>query len=155
MKKPYFRPGTGTVIYNQAREVLSFRRSEKPEIWQLQQGGMDAGEEANETLWRELTEETGLQQINIINVTEFPDWTIYAYNEKTNVPGKPECLGQTHRWYFLELKPGTEIDLKKASDKEFSNWRWSTFTELIAETGEMKKEIYTTLNRFFEQNLKP
>ena len=153
MSKPYFRPGTGAVIYNQEKGVLSFRRADNPDIWQLQQGGMDAGEKPNETLWRELVEETGLTERDIAKVTEFPDWTIYAYTEKTHTAGRPECLGQAHRWYFLELKPGTEIDLNKAHDQEFTNWRWTTFEELIAQTGEMKKSIYTTLNNYFEANI--
>lgn len=153
MTKPYFRPGTGTVIYNQAREVLSFRRADQPTVWQLQQGGMDVDERTINTMWRELVEETGLTEADIAKVTEFPDWTIYAYTEKINIAGKPECLGQAHRWYFLELKPGIEIDLSKAHDQEFTDWRWSTFTDLINETGEMKKSIYLSLNKYFEENL--
>lgn len=154
MTKPYFRPGTGTVIYNQAKEVLVFRRTDHGEVWQLQQGGMDAGEEPIATMWRELVEETGLTKDDIAKVTEFPDWTIYAYNEKFNIAGRPECLGQAHRWYYLELKPGTEVDLSKAHDQEFSDWRWTTFAELIAETSDMKKGVYTTLNNYFTDNIK-
>lgn len=153
MIRPYFRPGAGTVIYNQSGEVLSFRRSDHPDIWQLQQGGMDAGEKLMDTMWRELSEETGLTEADIAKVTEYPHWTIYSYNEKTSVPGNPECLGQAHRWYYLELKPGTEIDLKKAHDQEFTHWRWNSFADIIAETGEMKKGIYIALNKYFEESL--
>lgn len=155
MTKPYFRPGTGTIIYNQKGEVLSFRRTSQPDIWQLQQGGMDDDEEPITTMWRELLEETGLTETDILSICEYPDWTIYSYTEKINIAGRPECLGQAHRWYFLELKPGTEIDLRKAHDQEFSDWHWSTFEELVAKTGEMKKGIYIALNNYFEQNLKP
>jgi putative (di)nucleoside polyphosphate hydrolase len=154
MTKPYFRPGTGTVIYNQAGEVLCFKRADLPDIWQLQQGGMDPDEQPIDTMWRELFEETGLTSADILNITEYPDWTVYTYNERYNNAGRPECLGQAHRWYFLELNPITEIDLKRATDQEFTDWRWSTFTELIAETGEMKKGIYTGLNNYFRENIK-
>lgn len=153
MKSPYFRPGTGTVIYNRAGEVLSFRRSDFPNVWQLQQGGMDLGEKPDETMWRELLEETGLTPADTIKVTEYPSWTIYAYNKEYNVAGKPECLGQAHRWYFIELKPTTIVDLSNAHDQEFTDWRWTNFSELIANTGEMKKGIYTALNKYFIENL--
>ena len=152
MTKPYFRPGTGTVIYNQAGEVLSFRRADFPNVWQLQQGGMEASEIPLTTMWRELLEETSLTPAEILNVTLYPEWTIYAYNKEYNVAGKPECLGQAHLWYYLELKPATVIDLTKAHDQEFTEWQWSTFAELIAKTGELKKGSYTSLNKYFENN---
>ena len=153
MRRPYFRPGTGTVIYNQIGEVLSFRRADFPDVWQLQQGGMEANEKLLATMWRELLEETGLTPAEILNVTPYPEWTIYAYNEDYNVAGKPECLGQAHRWYFLELKPATVIDLTNAHDQEFTHWQWTTFADLIAKTGELKKGIYTALNSYFTKNL--
>ncbi len=155
MFKPYFRPGAGSVIYNETGEVLIFERADQPGTWQLPQGGMDAGEEPLETLWRELKEETGFSQTDIAKVTEYPHWTIYAYPAKIRTLVRPDCLGQAHRWYFLELKPGIEVDLTKAHDKEFTDWRWTSFTQLITETGELKKEIYIQLASYFTENIKP
>lgn len=153
MTRPYFRPGAGTVIYNQSKEILIFRRADQPNIWQLQQGGMDDGEEPIATMWRELVEETGLTEESIAKVTEYPDWTVYGYTQKIIETGKPGCLGQAHRWYYLELKPKTVIDLAKAHDKEFIEWQWSTFEDLIAKTGDMKRGIYSKLNNYFEENI--
>jgi len=155
-KKPYFRPGAGTIIYNDAGLVLNFERSELPSVWQLQQGGMDEGEDILDTLWRELKEETGLTRDNFLAVHEYPEWTIYEYPAEMRARfGQSNTLGQVHRWFYLKLNPAVAIDLARASDKEFRDWRWSTFSELVKETGPMKQHIYERLNSYYRESVLP
>ncbi len=150
----YFRAGAGTVIYNDTGEILLFSRSDRPNIWQLQQGGMDLGEDIEQTLWRELLEETAFIRENFTEVISYPTWLHYEYSAVVReLMNKPDCLGQTHRWYFLKLKPDTEIDITKAADPEFLDWKWSTFADLIAETDTLKKTVYQELSSFFETNI--
>lgn len=150
----YFRAGAGSVIYNDNGEILLFSRSDRPNIWQLQQGGMDSGENIEQTLWRELLEETAFTRENFYEVAPYPTWLLYQYSVQVReLMSKPDCLGQTHRWYFLKLKTDAKIDITKAADPEFSDWKWSTFAELIAETDTLKKEVYQELGSFFETNI--
>jgi putative (di)nucleoside polyphosphate hydrolase len=153
----YFRAGVGTVIYNDAGEVLLFERAKNPVgVWQFQQGGIDSGESIKTTLWRELNEEVGLTEEDISDIKEYNKWTIHPYPlEIVNRPGNPnpDRLGQAHYWFFLKLKPETEIDLVKAHDQEFSQWKWTTFTEVIAGTADHKKPVYEELFEYFKSNI--
>ncbi len=146
----YFRPGVGTVIYNDQNQILIFRRKDLPDVWQLQQGGMDLNETVRDTLWRELAEETGLSRDDMDNITEFPFWTVYAYPSLTTREIKDSlCLGQVHSWFFLKIKTDTVIDLAKATDEEFTDYRWADFTELLTLNNEIKLAVYRQLADFF------
>ncbi len=155
MNHPYFRPGAGSVIYNQTGNILVFERADLPLTWQLQQGGLDALETPYEALWREVKEETGLDKSNFLTQTEYPDWTLYTYSEETRAKFTTNCLGQVHRWFFLELDPRVTIDLRQATDKEFTDWKWSNFEEILSTTNAMKLPVYTKLAQFFKTHIAP
>lgn len=150
----YFRAGSGAVIYNDQNQILLFQRADKPDVWQLQQGGMDAGEKIEVTLARELFEETNLKLSDMEEVTTFPTWLQYEYPESIRAQMKdPNCLGQIHRWYFLKLKSETEVDVTKAEHHEFSDSQWSTFEDLLSRTDILKHTVYTVLKDYFEANI--
>lgn len=155
----FFRAGVGSIIYTHAGEIILFQRSDLPDVWQLQQGGMDAGETPQETLWRELKEETGLTSDDVTLTHEYPDWLYYEYPSAVRGSLRdPNTIGQIHRWYFLALKPGVEIDLTKAVDKEFLDWRTDTFTEVTAsdhEHNQLKRAVYQKLEHFFTHTVAP
>lgn len=58
-------------------------------------------------------------------------------------------LGQAHRWFFLRLKSDTAIDLGLATEKEFTNFKWTTFADLIKQNDFMKIDVYRDLSTFF------
>lgn len=158
MKNKFFRAGVGTVIYTNNNEVLWFKRAHFPaDIWQFQQGGIDSGEIVETTLWRELHEEVGLTKDTIEQVTEYHRWTVHAYSkeilENSENP-RPDQLGQVHRWFFLRLKEGLEIDLKNATENEFSAWEWTDFDTVVSRTSEHKRPVYEELRDFYNQNLR-
>ncbi len=151
----YFRPGVGTVIYNEHGEVLVFKRVDMPDVWQFQQGGMEVGETPEVTLWRELAEETGLTDTDFTALLPYPTWTVYAYEPDMLARiGWKNCLGQVHRWFFLELKPEAVVDLAKATHVEFTDSKWINFESFLAEASPLKRPIYTELYAYFtEKNL--
>lgn len=150
----YFRAGAGTVIYNEDGQILLFSRSDRPDVWQLQQGGMDSGEAIEETLWRELLEETALTSNDFSTITNHPTWQHYEYPKHIREKvAKPDCLGQIHRWFYLKLKPETIIDITKAEHPEFVDWKWSTFDGLIAESDDIKLTVYQELYSYFKNNV--
>lgn len=154
MNTPYFRKGAGSVIYKEDGQVLVFKRTGE-NIWQFQQGGMDEGEEPEQTLWRELEEETALIKDDFIKIHPYPTPTIYHYPIEMILPARYiNCLGQTHRWWFLEIASGTEIDLNKASDKEFEDYHWIPFTEyLLTTNSSFKHSVYNELFDYFRNNI--
>lgn len=122
----------------------------------MQQGGIDPGEEVETTLWRELGEEVGLTSDDFDVVTPYPHWIPYEFGEgvvKNPDNPNPNRLGQCHRWWFLKLKDTVEIDLNKATDEEFSDYRWVSFEELIAETNSSKQHVYQTLADYFRSHI--
>lgn len=151
----YFRVGAGSIIYNDQGQILLLSRTDNPAIWQLQQGGMDQNETMEETLWRELFEETALSSVDIEQIDKYPDWLFYEYALELRPKLKdPNCLGQAHQWYFLKLKSGVEVDLSKAIDKEFDEARWATFDELLSLPDTMKQKVYRELADYFKTNIK-
>lgn len=155
MNPPYFRPGAGSVIYNRRGEVLVFERADLPRTWQFQQGGLDAQETPQDALWRELEEETGLLEEEFISCIPYPEWTLYTYNEETRAKFSTNCLGQVHQWFFLRLRDSAVIDLTRATDKEFTDWRWSDFPTVLATTNAMKLPVYQKLSEFFAREIRP
>jgi putative (di)nucleoside polyphosphate hydrolase len=87
-KLPY-RLNVGAVLFNKHGQILVARRANLPNAegaaggWQLPQGGIDADENPAEAIFRELTEEIGTANAEIIG--EHPDWLDY------DLP--PELLG--------------------------------------------------------------
>lgn len=147
----FFRAGVGTVIFNDNREVLFFERCKHPVgVWQFQQGGIDLGEDIKTTLWRELQEEAGFTEADFTSLVEMPHWTVY---QDPNSVADQDIgrLGQAHRWFFLKLNPNVLVDLTKASDNEFINFKWVSFAEAIAATDGLKKHVYEELYEFFNQ----
>lgn len=150
----YFRVGAGSVIYNEQGEILLFQRSDNPDLWQFQQGGMDHGETSEENLWRELLEETGLTQDDFEQVDRYPDWLLYEYTPDLRHTLKdPNCFGQAHRWYYLKLKPGIEVDLDKAVDKEFVAVKWASFEHLLSLPDTFKHEVFRALADHFSSHI--
>ncbi len=154
MNTPYFRKGAGAVIYRADGQVLIFKRTGE-DIWQFQQGGMDEGEEPEETMWRELEEETALVNDNFIKSHPYPTATTYQYPKDMILPARyGNVLGQTHRWWFLEIAPETVIDLSKAYDKEFEDYRWVTFADYMKMTSNsFKRPVYEELYEYFTKHI--
>jgi putative (di)nucleoside polyphosphate hydrolase len=153
MSTRYFRAGVGTVIYNTKGEIAIFKRSMFPiGIWQFQQGGIDLGEVPEVTLWRELKEEVGLEKDDILTTTPVPGWHAYQDIGASTDPTIPR-IGQVHTWFFVQLKPEVSIDLTRATDKEFSEWKFTSFEEAIATTSDHKKHIYEMLHTYFKKNI--
>jgi putative (di)nucleoside polyphosphate hydrolase len=150
----YFRAGTGCIIYNDKKEILLFSRLDNEDIWQLQQGGQDTGESIEETLWRELEEETALTSNDFMKVEMYPDWLFYVYpNEIRHSIKDPNCLGQIHRWFYLKLKPGIVIDISQVPHPEFKDFKWSTFEALVSDTDTVKAVVYQKLAVYFANQI--
>lgn len=98
----------GGVVFNESNEALMiFRRG----FWDLPKGKIDKGETKADAAVREVQEETGVQQIELLQ----PILTTYhTYRNRKNV----RCLKPTY-WYLMKttdvkLIPQTEEDIEKA-----------------------------------------
>lgn len=154
MSLPY-RPNVGAVLFNHAGLVLVARRADMPNAegapggWQLPQGGMDAGEDPRTAVLRELEEEIGTANAEIIG--EYPGWL--NYDLPPELIGRAlggKWRGQTQKWFALRfLGADSEIRLDLDPHPEFDAWRWATLAELPALAVAFKREIYVALARDF------
>lgn len=147
-----YRPCAGIVLLN--RDGLVFcgkRRADKlpadAPLWQLPQGGIDAGEIPLKAAFRELEEETGVKDAALIY--ELPDWLRYDLPEQligTALKGK--FRGQKQKWFAMRfLGSDSDIDLAAHHQIEFDDWAWRPLAECVELVIDFKKPIYEELAR--------
>lgn len=137
-----YRPGVGIVLLNDKGEVFIGRRSDvKHEAWQMPQGGMDQGESPREAALRELREEIGTDNADVLAESEH--WLYYDVP-----PGLAQHAwqgrwqGQRQKWFVMAFK-GSDSDIDVATpDAEFNAWRWVSPLELAALAVSFKRQLY-------------
>lgn len=141
-KLPY-RKGVGAVLFNGDGLVLVARRIDTPgAAWQLPQGGVRADEKPRKAVLRELAEEIGTDNAEI--VAKSSGWLRYDLPE--NLVGRVwggKYRGQKQRWFALRFNGAdADIDLDASGHPEFEAWRWAPLEELPALAVPFKRRIY-------------
>ncbi len=138
MASANFRAGVVAVVTNSAGEVLVFERADVAGAWQLPQGGIDIGEDPVATAWRELYEETGLDDRDVELIAEHPAWVPYEFPPEVRRDGKR--LGQVQRWFTFRVK---RDDVEPTPDDvEFVAWRWVDRAWLIDHVVDFRRDAY-------------
>lgn len=137
MTKPHLRVGVVAVVRRDDGRVLVFERRDLSGEWQLPQGGMEVGEAPVDAAWRELGEETGLDDRQVELTGEYDGWTVYLWPQPMR---RGERLGQAHRWFFF--RPLTDSIEPVPDGKEFSDWAWMEPSELIDGVVDFRREPY-------------
>lgn len=141
----YYRAGVGALIINGRSEVLAFERSDVPGMWQMPQGGLEAGEEPTEAIWREVLEETGLSSSDLRLIGRYPD--LLAYELPPGVRGEKTGRGQVHHWFFFRIEASETSPVKL--NEEFRSWGWLPMEELIERTADFRRPVYQKLLAHF------
>ena len=144
-----YRPCVGTMVFNrQGRIFVGKRIDQTIEAWQMPQGGIDAGEMPHETMRRELREEIGTDNVEILR--EHPDWLTYDLPEHLlGVAWEGRYRGQRLKWFALRfLGTEDEIDVR-TPHQELSNWKWIAIDELLPLAVPFKREIYAKVIEAF------
>jgi putative (di)nucleoside polyphosphate hydrolase len=137
-----YRPCVGTMVFNrQGRVFVGNRIDQSIESWQMPQGGIDPGETPEETMRRELKEEIGTDNVEILR--EHPDWLTYELPDHLlGVAWEGRYRGQRLKWFALRfLGTDSEIDVK-TPHQEFSEWKWIGIGELLPLVVPFKRDIY-------------
>jgi putative (di)nucleoside polyphosphate hydrolase len=123
--------------------------------WQLPQGGIDEGEDPRRAVLRELAEEIGTDQFEIIG--EHEDWLTYDLPDALiGHAFKGRYRGQRQRWFALRFR-GKDSDIRLDLDPhpEFDAWRWEELGELPMLAVPFKHPIYSVLARSFARFANP
>ena len=146
-----FRAGTGAILINSKGQILSFERSDFRQYWQLPQGGLELGENPLEGVKREIREETGIKEDTLRLIVDEPYLTVYELPSEYR--SKKTGRGQVHYWFLFEFL-GDEQSITLGDKKEFRDWKWTSFDNLIHETHDFRKPVYRELSKRYAKHLK-
>lgn len=138
-----YRPNVGIILSNPLGRVLWAKRIGQ-NAWQFPQGGIRAGESAEEALFRELNEELGLlpEHVTVVGCTRH--WLRYRLPKRfIRQHNDPVCIGQKQKWFMLRLTAPDSMVRFDASDKpEFDSWRWVDYWHPLREVVFFKRNVY-------------
>lgn len=152
---PHHRANVGIALFNHSGAVWLGRREATPGPWnwQLPQGGIDAGEDAQAAALRELQEETGIPAEVVAYLGEIKGWLAYDYPADVREDPrfhKKRHLGQKQRWFAFRFKgEDSQIDLSAHAEVEFDAWRWGRLSEIPELIIPWKRDVYETVAASF------
>ncbi|MFY9287810.1 MAG: RNA pyrophosphohydrolase [Alphaproteobacteria bacterium] len=146
LQLPY-RRGVGLCLFNAQGLVLVAERRDRRGAWQMPQGGIQKDEDLRVAALRELKEEIGTDNAEIIAMLpekltyEFPDWLQYRGGVF-----RGKYRGQEQDWFALRfLGQDSDIDLSGAHEPEnpeFIAWRWAPLHETPNLIVDFKRPVY-------------
>ncbi len=147
-----FRPNVGIVLFNPTGLVFAGTAvGDGPETvtpgleWQFPQGGIDPDEDIVVAARRELWEETGIEAVSLLAVTE--EWWPYRFPPYAGPPHAMDAFsGQTQRWVAFRFE-GDErlIDVRNPPAgllQEFDDWAWVPLHSMPDRVMPHKRENY-------------
>ena len=150
-KLPY-RSNVGIMMVNKTGYIFVGQRLDNnQDAWQMPQGGIDAGEDPESAAYRELLEETGVNQQNVRFLASSSRWLSYDLPEDlipTLWNGK--FRGQKQKWFLFKFL-GKDGDINIATEHpEFSKWKWISKENLLEEIVPFKKSVYENVLKEFK-----
>ncbi len=148
-----YRSGVGIMIINAKKEIFVGKRIDNnSDAWQMPQGGIDANENEDDAMFRELREETGIAAENVRVIAKSAGY--YYYNLPYKLQKKfwgGKYLGQKQRWYLIEFVADDAAININSEDPEFSQWRWISTDEIVGKIVSFKRELYEMVIQEFSQ----
>lgn len=139
-----YRPNVGVVLFNKDGKVWLGRRANTPGPynWQFPQGGVDDGEDLEQAARRELQEETGVKNVELLAQTR--EWVFYDFPDHATGPKAWRGFkGQRQLWFAFRLTgDDSEIDLFADNEVEFEEWRWGDLSEAVKLIVPFKRPAY-------------
>jgi putative (di)nucleoside polyphosphate hydrolase len=142
----------GLVFIGQRRMKRAAQPGSEIHLWQMPQGGIDAGEDPYEAALRELAEETNITSVQ--KLAEAPEW--YTYDLPLDVSRRPwrgRYQGQRQKWFALRFT-GEESEINVLSPAggvkpEFETWRWERMETLPSLIIPFKRAVYEQVIKAF------
>jgi putative (di)nucleoside polyphosphate hydrolase len=138
-----YRPNVGIVLLNNKNQVFWGKRV-SAHSWQFPQGGINAGENPEQAMYRELFEEVGLKPNHVHILGRTRNWLRYdvpqQYLRRDN---RGVYKGQKQIWFLLRLTGrDSDVCLRATDHPEFDAWRWNDYWVSLDSVIEFKREVY-------------
>jgi putative (di)nucleoside polyphosphate hydrolase len=148
--KKNYRPNVAAIVlsakYPHECEIFIASRTDVENAWQFPQGGIDEGETAKEALYRELEEEIGTREIEII--AEYPKWVSYDFPAAIAKKMYPYD-GQIQKYYLVKLKNGAKINIQ-TEIPEFSEFKFVPTKNIYDYITFFKRTVYKQVLKYFK-----
>lgn len=144
-----YRPCVGIMLMNHEGKVLVGKRIDViSEAWQMPQGGIDQNEGPDKALWREMQEELGTVNAEII--AQSRSWFTYDFpSDLAPKLWQGQFAGQIQMWYLLKFNGDQQSIVLDRHKPEFSEVKWVAPSDILDMVIWFKKEIYKSiLNEF-------
>ncbi|MEA2016861.1 MAG: RNA pyrophosphohydrolase, partial [Campylobacterota bacterium] len=149
--KKNYRPNVAAIVlsssYPAKCEVFVASRIDVEDAWQFPQGGIDEGETPKTALFRELEEEIGTKDVDI--VAEYPDWVSYDFPPSVADRMAPYD-GQTQKYFLVKLRKGAKINIKTKLP-EFSQYKFVKSENLNEYITFFKRTVYKKVLKYFKK----
>ena len=139
-----YRPCVGIVLANARGQIFAGQRLDfASDAWQMPQGGIDKGEDAQTAALRELAEETGLPASAVQIEAQTTDWVTYELPDDL-IPKLwgGRYRGQKQMWFLMRLVGDESLINIQTDIPEFSRWLWMTPDALLASIVPFKRDVY-------------
>tara|TARA_Y100000591_G_C21744285_1_gene651064 strand:+ start:388 stop:864 length:477 start_codon:yes stop_codon:yes gene_type:complete len=139
------RSGVGIIVLNRENKVFVAKRIDNQKnFWQMPQGGVDKGEDFLTAAFRELKEETSINNVEVIK--EIEGMTTYELPDHLlGIIWKGKYKGQKQKWFLMRfLGNDNEVNIQ-TKKPEFNEWKWvdvNMITDLVVD---FKLEVYREL----------
>jgi putative (di)nucleoside polyphosphate hydrolase len=145
------RLGVGVILLNKSGKVFVAQRLDSAQpAWQMPQGGIDAGETAEEAISRELVEEIGTDKFYICHLSD--KW--YEYRIPPEIASGiwgGKYVGQRQRWALCRFT-GEDSDINiNTHNPEFSAWKWVDYQQVPELIVGFKKDMYIEVINDFKR----
>ena len=148
-----YRPNVAAVILSERYpEICEFFIAKRNDIkrtkciWQFPQGGIDNGESPVDALHRELMEEIGTNDIEIL--AEYPQWLKYNFPAGNIQTKMYPFKGQMQRYFLVKLKAEAKINLA-TEIPEFTSHKFVPFESVLENVVYFKRRIYKQVLEYF------
>ncbi|AJC90564.1 RNA pyrophosphohydrolase [Campylobacter subantarcticus] len=150
-KEKKYRPNVAAIVLSSAYpfecKILLAKRNDMEDIWQFPQGGIDEGEDVKSALFRELKEEIGTDEIEIL--AEHPEWISYDFPAKVAQKMYPYD-GQSQKYFLVKLKNKAIINLD-TKNPEFDAYKLVDLDQVYDMINHFKKPIYIKVLKYFKE----
>lgn len=152
-----YRPAAAVMLLNTDNRVFVAQRIDSTlDAWQMPQGGLDPGEDAEAGALRELEEETGIPPHRVTIIARASKALLYDLPPEMH--GRMwggKYGGQTQSW-FLARFLGTDADINLETEHpEFKTWKWVDPWHLPELIVAFKKKLYEDVLAEFAAHLPP